>query len=128
MSNQRLSLEDFGLGLMAGLISKSVDLVNEDRRTVHPAFIAAYKVLREELGEGAIGFELKADASGGKSSGVERILRLWKQGYLVPARTPGTFFFVMSPTDAQRRLARIPGGRELFLKATNAFLKVYRSR
>lgn len=128
MSTERLTRDEFGLGLMAGLHARGVKTLNESRLSdMHAAFLEAFKVVEEGLGSENLAFLIITSKFYGTSSDVDIILQYWLRGWATKD-APGTIYrFMMGDILTEEYLSKLPGGRDLYLSAADAFLKRFRS-
>jgi len=127
MSTDRLELRDFGNGILAGLTIRGVRILDEHQlANLHKSFLVAFKVVEEQLGRHNLHFAIITHKVYGTSGDVDQIFRNWL-GLWATKDAPGTLYRLnISEASAEKLLSGLPGGRDLYLDATNAFLKQYR--
>jgi len=129
MSNDRLELLDFGMGLLAGLRIRGVDALSENNiRKLHASFVKAFATAKQEFAQENVKFIITTHYSNGTSGGVESILRYWLNRSYAAYDPRNTIWMLdMDGQSAEEILAKLPGGREVYLKAADAFLQQYRN-
>jgi len=128
MSTDRLELRDFGNGILAGLHTRNVDILDERKLgNLHASFLAAFKIVEERYGRHNLRFAIITHKVYGTSGDVDQIFRNWLGVGWATKDAPGTLYRLrISDTSAEKFLSELPGGRDLYLDATTAFLKQYR--
>ena len=130
MSGERSTLDklDFGVGLVAGLVLRGERTINERNLTVlHESFLEAFKVVEEQLGHENLRFAIILHRVHRTSTDVFNIMSYWL-GLWATRDSPGTIYrFKMDEDSAEKVLAGLPGGRQMFLDAADAFLLRYRN-
>jgi len=130
MSGERSTLDklDFGVGMVAGLVLRGERTINERNLTVlHESFLEAFKVVERELGSDNLRFAIILHRVHGTSTDVFNIMSYWL-GLWATRDAPGTIYrFKMHEDSAEEVLAKLPGGRKMFLDAADAFLLRYRN-
>jgi len=127
MSTERLDLWDFGMGLLSALRIRGIEVLDEnDLNKLHAAFVDAFEVIEKRLVNERLTFAIITHRIHGLSSDVFNIFSYW-QGPWATKDSPGTIWrFRMEEQTAENILAKLPGGREVFLQAADAFLLKYR--
>jgi len=119
------SLLDFSVGMLSGLIRAGLTTLNERRRVdLHRAFVEAFKVLEETLEKSTIRFWMTTHEIHGTSPDVDTILNYWLSSGFSTRDSPGTVYrFRIGRDTADEILSRLPGGAELYDKATKVLLE-----
>ena len=130
MSGERSTLDklDFGVGLVAGLVLRGETTINERNLAVlHESFLEAFKVVEKQLGRENLRFAIILHRVHRTSTDVFNIMSYWL-GLWATRDSPGTIYrFKMNEDSAEKILEGLPGGRQMFLDATDAFLLHYRN-
>jgi hypothetical protein len=130
MRDERNSLDklDFGVGMVAGLVLRGETTINEQNLAVlHESFLEAFKVVERQLGRENLRFAIILHKGHRTSTDVFNIMSYWL-GLWATRDAPGTIYrFRMNEDSARKVLAKLPGGSEMFLAATDAFLVHYRN-
>ncbi len=124
MSN-KLALQQFGLGLMAALITKGrKEIYVYSEANFHESFRKAYEVVEQELGEDGLDhWTIITGGIRGLSGAVESILDYW--GMTWASYGGGYWRFKMTNREIEKLLSDLPGGRDVYLRAADAFLDQY---
>jgi len=126
-SNRELSREDFGLGMLAALHLLKVELLDKNKeREIHAGFLAAFKVIESHLGRERLLFSLSTNRTYGTSADVFIIFSKWRGPWATEDSSGDFWRFNMDDASAEERLAKLRGGRELYVEAAEAFLLCYR--
>jgi len=127
MSTDDLQLLEFGDGLLAGLRFRGVTTLDERApANLHEAFTKAFMVVEGQLGSTNLLFSITTDRFYGTSVDVFNILKHWR-GLWATQDDPGTIWRLdMNDQTAEKILSKLPGDREMYLDAADAFLKQYR--
>jgi len=125
-TTRELTRYDFGMGLLAGLHVKGVGILNDrNEQVVHAAFRDAFEVVEHQLGREFLRFHISTHRVYGTSADVYNIFSYWL-GLWATKDSPGTIWrFNMSDQNAEKLFAELRGGRELYVKAAEAFLARY---
>ncbi len=120
----RLTLQDFGVGLLAGLHEHGIHIIDDrDEQRLHECFLEAFKIVEKRLGKENLRFVIILNQFHGTSGDVLQIFSYW-QGNLATLDSPGTTWRSrMTDQWAERLFFELPGGRELYVEAANAFMK-----
>ena len=123
---RKLSLLDFGMGILSGLHLRGVTTLDERELVkLHESFAEAFWVVEKLMGEEKLKFSIILHQIHRTSGGVDAILNYWLSVW-VTKDSPGTILrFRLTDYTASRYLSRLPGGEEVFLPAADAFLKRY---
>jgi len=119
-TQERTTLQDFGNGILAGLVENGHLLLDEERRDkLHEAFLEAFIVVEEEVGLESLDFYLKTDEPRDLPANVHGIIYGWRHGLLALREQPSESLHMLYVDDKQssQLMARIPGGIELYKRA-----------
>ena len=126
MDSNKLTLKDFGEGLLAALRIKGLEDLDMNRLTdVHAAFFDAFEIVKEQLGQTHLEFAIVILSTTNKSIDVHQILAFWLGTWTQRDSPDSTLRVMMSERAAENILHQIPGVRDVFLHAADAFLVRY---
>lgn len=128
---QAMFLENFSIGLLAGLKRKNiVSLSLRQVILVHEGIVKAFEVYKDYFDSPTLMDELvKIDQPDGTSSGVNSIFGIWLESGRAHKDKWGNFTFCLSLGEANDLLStEIVGGAEIYDNVTNALVAYLRSR
>lgn len=127
----RITLDDFMTGLLAGLVTRGVRVVTIGGTDFYEAVVEVFNRLESKAEEQAnidLRFWLMIDEIHGDSPDIRDAITNAQQRRLVSLDNP-TFqnmrMKLNSAEDAAPYLAKVPGGRELFLELADLFKSIY---
>jgi hypothetical protein len=129
--SDKLTLNEFSLGLMAALRAKETDeLYVSPRREphVHECFRKAYEVVEKRLGSQNLDFVIRNTGVRGTSEAVDEIFYYWETGWAIHKLPGWTWRFTMTDRAALQFITRLTGGADMYLEAADAFLEHYNSK
>lgn len=120
-----ITLDDFGIGMMAGLVRAGHNTLDERRlEDVHEAFCDAYQVIAQDHDRDELRFILNVHPVYRTTPDVFNLMNYWLKSDYATRDAPGTIYrFKMSQWAANEVLKTLLGGAELYDRATDAFLK-----
>lgn len=123
-SNAILSRLDFATGLAAALTLQRCQVISgEDERLLHKAFEDAFHTIETGIGEEQCRFYVILDKFHGISGDVGAMLSHWLAYWATRDSPDGVWRLSMEPYIAEKILLEgVIGGRELWMKAANAFI------
>jgi len=129
----RITLDDFMTGLVAGLAARGVRVLTISGTDFYAAVVDVFNDLErraQEQGNIDLRFWLMIDEIHGDSPDIRDGITSAQQRRLVSLDNP-TFqnlrLKLTSPADAAPYLAKVPGGRELYLELAERFTDLYPS-
>ena len=125
-TQERTTLDDFGYGILAGLVANGNLLLDEKRRDkLHDAFLEAFIVVEEAVGIQSLDFYLKSDEARSLPANVDRIIYSWRNKHCALRAEPSDTMHMLYLTSAQAQeiTAHILGGLELYKRAATRLIE-----
>jgi len=125
-TQERTTLQDFGTGILVGLVANRHLLLDEERRDkLHDAFLEAFIVVEEAIGLESLDFYLKTDDPRDLPANVHGIIYGWRHGLFALREQPSESLHMLYIDDEQAShlMERIAGGIELYKRAATRLIE-----
>jgi hypothetical protein len=126
MANKKLTLQEFGLALLAGLASKGVAEIDFSRTPqIFVAFYMAYETVARKVGRNQLDFRVQTPDSFDFKEKVRTIEEQWDSGFTERSRLSHRYRLVMKRNTQSDLMSRTVGGEAVFTQAAEAFMAHY---